>query len=490
MNRGFDISDEGLYALLAVPDQENIAGIFNYDLFFKLFYRITGIEFGLIGLRILRLIFYFFSALSLGIFWRNITYAKKLELNIILISFLGVSAGYAFLPSSLSYNSLTVFAACVLVANLTMTPKKAAHLVMLGVSLSILFYAKITVCISLGLLSIAYLIVKKEFNWKVILSVAGPFIVLELLFFLVLQENASMRILQGLEQVQLRPDYKFFLLLKYTMVGIFWFVLAALPFLILRLIPFKNARYQKIVELLGLIFLGVIGYLTWITDEWNHLILIATTALIGSQLGGRTKLILNLDQKLGLVILLLMPFFLHFGSNVYFLRLGIHYWVFWVLAFFYLLFLRKVKIYKVAFPMIGLLSVALVVNGIWISPFEQERLWRATKNWEYKEGKTILISESQHAMLENLKKYTTDEKSILTFYRIPGIAYLLGKTIPKSPGYWDKEQLEFYYPEGITNKLIINHSIDYLPIPGLGDHYQKQLLFMPDSSKLQVLWRD
>ena len=61
INKGFDISDEGLYVLLTVPTQENQSGIINYDLFFKLIFQVTGISFSLIDLRLIRLVGYFFA---------------------------------------------------------------------------------------------------------------------------------------------------------------------------------------------------------------------------------------------------------------------------------------------------------------------------------------------------------------------------------------------------------------------------------------------
>jgi len=55
-DRGFDFSDEGLYALLSNPNQENRSSIINYDIIFKYLYQYFGLTFNLIELRILRLI--------------------------------------------------------------------------------------------------------------------------------------------------------------------------------------------------------------------------------------------------------------------------------------------------------------------------------------------------------------------------------------------------------------------------------------------------
>ena len=41
--RGFDFTDEGLYALLSNPNQENTSNIINYDIIFKYLYQYFGI---------------------------------------------------------------------------------------------------------------------------------------------------------------------------------------------------------------------------------------------------------------------------------------------------------------------------------------------------------------------------------------------------------------------------------------------------------------
>lgn len=71
INRGFDFSDEGLYLLMADPHQQNLGGIFNYDLFFKLFCRVKGFEFVIFGMRILPMILYTVAAFSLTLFWKK-----------------------------------------------------------------------------------------------------------------------------------------------------------------------------------------------------------------------------------------------------------------------------------------------------------------------------------------------------------------------------------------------------------------------------------
>ena len=55
-SRGFDFTDEGLYALLSNPNQENRSITINYDIIFKYLYQYFGITLNLIELRLLRVI--------------------------------------------------------------------------------------------------------------------------------------------------------------------------------------------------------------------------------------------------------------------------------------------------------------------------------------------------------------------------------------------------------------------------------------------------
>src|SRR5689334_5542372 len=55
-NKGFDFTDEGLYALLTNPFQEISFSPINYDLLFKSLHRYTGYIFNISSLRILRIL--------------------------------------------------------------------------------------------------------------------------------------------------------------------------------------------------------------------------------------------------------------------------------------------------------------------------------------------------------------------------------------------------------------------------------------------------
>ncbi|PZX47659.1 hypothetical protein [Algoriphagus chordae] len=489
INRGFDISDEGLYALLAVPDQENIAGIFNYDLFFKLFYKITEIEFGIVGLRGLRLFFYLSAAISLTFFWKNLAGASKLLIDHFLLSLLGLFAGYGFLPQSLSYNSLSVVLVCFWLALISLKDRSIIQHVLIGLVLAGLAYVKITACLGLGLLTLAWMILGNKVKLLSLLSLVLPFAAVEMLLYFVLDDYALSRMVEATHMMGNRNEYSFLLLLKYSAVGFFWLALVSIPFLISSAIRTSRPKLASLILVLGLFILVWIAYATTITGEWNHVVLLSTVAILAFFAPRLPFAAISTNQRFLALVLLVLPFVLHFGSNVYLLRLGIHYWVFWLLAAFYMCSLLHVKFLKYIRASVGIVTVLLVANGIWIHPFEQEALWNATEEWSYGKESQIKLSKNQIDLLNIMEPLLNDEEELLAFYRIPGIPYLLGKTSPKSPGFWTKSQVAFYFPNGISDNLIINHPHNSLPL-GLDSNYHKKMFSMPNGEQLQVLWRD
>lgn len=490
INRGFDFSDEGLYVFLADPEQANDAGIFNYDLFFKLLHRFTGIEFGIIELRFFRLLSYLAGACGLAVFWNNTNSKNEISFEVYLLAVLGLLSGYAFLPPSLSYNSISVVLACFWLAIISNQEKQLKDYLFLGLILGLLFYVKITSCLVLGVLTLGISVYKGEFNLKLIVGLVIPFLAIEYCFYLSIGETGVLRLASGLDLMRSRNDYGYFLLVKYLAVGIFWLVLVFVPFWVAGIYHLRSKALTVFFGLVGLLSLISIFIFTTITDEWNHAILLISSAVLGYFVGKNGIRNMNSSQLSAFFLLAGMPFFLFFGSNVYWLRLGIHYWVFWIFALmmFLPIFSRRVQDgFKLGMAAISLI---LILNGIWLNPFGQEPLWKSNLKWEYGSGESILLSQSQVDLLKNLKKKTDSysKEEVLAIYRIPGIPYMLNVNSPKSPGYWSRSHLESYFPEGVNFELIIYSSSDSLPVGEWDTYYKKQYL-MPDDKEIQVLWR-
>ncbi len=458
INRGFDVSDEGLYVLLAHPLQENQGGIFNYDLFFKLFHQITGIHFGIVGLRILRLLIYGLGALALAVFYRNLKGEKRLSLEVYLISLLGLMAGYGFLPASLSYNHLSLALAAGCLALLSTRAPKLTQNLSLGLLLGILVYVKVTTALLLGLLTLGLMLYEKRLNWKVLFALLIPFILLEGVFYLTLSANAIIRLSDGLSIQTGREDYHWWTLVKHTGVGAFWsLLLFVISFLSFRLIKKKFFQALLIISAFHLTF-----FITHITDEWNHFFLLFGVVIWAWFFAKSDFSRFSAKEKVWTLLLLVLPFVLHFGSNVYWLRIGIHYLVFWIMAWLILAEKARLKSFKWVNIGISFSALLLVFNGLWWHSFEQNELWKNTEKWEYLPGKSILLTPKQVNGLDKLVPLFDQQKEILAVYRISGVPYLLGKVLPKNPGYWDREQLKGFFPNGYS-KDVLFYQVDSLP---------------------------
>jgi hypothetical protein len=441
-NRGFDISDESLYMLLADPLQENSAGIFNYDLFFKLIFRASGYSFSLVELRIIRLMSYVAAAWAFTGFWRNIKKEPRLRMDIFLIGLLALMCGYAFLPPTLSYNSLTVVLTCCWLYLISSPRMTLLNLALLGAVLGCLVYVKVTVVLIFFPLSVLFLIYLQRVAFSQWVLLFIPFLLSESIFYLSLGENALLRLADGVPLNTQRPGYQVGLMLRSVGVGAMWTGISVLLFYFVGIVKRAEKGFFLPAFFLGIVGLCTVGYLTHITEEWNHLVLIGFGAVLGYYLGA----LRNVQQtsKLWLGCLLILPFLLHLGSNVYWLRIGVQYWVFWVFAF--LLTFSGARRYL--YPLIGALSLLLVFNGIWWHPFGQDKpLWEEKIPWSRIPSEVIQLDSHLVVILDNMKDVNVraNTQPLLAAYRIPGLVWLSGTQTPLSPGIWDPSQLSDFF---------------------------------------------
>lgn len=464
INKGFDVTDEGLYLLLMKPHQENVGAFFNYDLFFKVFYKFTSIDFGIIGSRLIRLMSYLLGAYCIAFFWKNIQQEKKINWNIFLLSILAIFSGYSFLPPSLSYNSLTVVLACIWLFCISIQNSNSLKYIGLGLVLAMMAYFKITACISLALLTLIVLIWKKVLEVKGILYLLMPIVAFEIGFYFFLGESIVTRIKTSLEIIQGRSEYEGYLLLKHNLVGFFWFLMVFIPGFTLS--KWASISVKARLFLLAILVI-IVFFLTKITAEWTHLFMLITAAFLSYLLGRVNWSKLSSFHKQLLFVLVLMPFALHMGSNVYWMRLAIHYWVFWVFAI--LLLLSHFEGFLYSFPRaVASIALILVFTGIWFQPFEGIPLWENNTKWEYRQGKNIYLSKEMVNALTDIKKKTENipDNELIAVYRNAGWLVLLNRTSPFNPGIWDQEQLNFYFPQfpnGVKGIL-------YFPYQNLPNH--------------------
>ncbi|WP_111672171.1 hypothetical protein [Algoriphagus litoralis] len=481
INRGFDISDEGLYLLLANPLQQNQAGIFNYDLFFKAIFKVTGYSFSLIELRILRLLGYGMAAWALMGFWKNISNQAKAKTEIFWLSCLGLFTGYGFLPPTTSYNSLTVVLTCFWLFLMTKEEKSFRRILGLGVLLAIWIYVKISLVFVFFPLTLLILIFWQKVKPIYVLGLLLPMIFSELFFLTFLDENAWLRLQDGIPLNTQRNGYQYFLMLKNIAVGGFWSFSMGLLFMGIGYFRKSESSLYPALKLITAYFSLLIAFLTHITDECNHLFLLAAAAFLGYQLGvGAFK---PSKTNLWILLLLILPFLLHFGSNVYWLRIGIHYLVFWILAARWILKDLKWELNLASL----LICLLLVFNGIWWHPFGHEKpLWSQKVPWHMEDGTQLFLDPDLVDIVSEIKEFKIQysKAEVLAAYRIPGLSFLAGSTLPISPAIWDKSQVNAQFSG--KPKMMIYNKFEDLP-ESWSFRYQKELgVFRSDT--LLLLW--
>lgn len=437
INRGFDVSDEGFYVMLTVPQQENEFGIINYDLFFKLIFRLTGYSFSLVELRIIRLVGYFLAALALTKFVKTNFKSSLSKPQVFILLILGLFSGYAFLPPSLSYNSLTMvlssFWICVIFSDLSTIRKS----LFLGLILALSVYVKITVALALLLFFLGFFALKGKLSTKIVALHITPLLLFELVFWVFLQDFALMRLQKAIPFTSSRPGYGIIQLLKSPIIGLLF---SFLGLMIGRLISNTRKKPFPILILVWIIAAGLfywINTFTHITEEWNHSFLLVCAVFLGFFVfnSGRQR-----SFTIEEIVLFLLPFLLHLGSNVYWLRIGIHYWVFWLI----LILVYAPDYSKIFLNLIGMISMFLVFNGIWWHPFGHEKpLWSSKIDF-YRGPEVIKIDKSQVELVEKIQQFAEARgvTQIQAAYRIPGLIWLAGYQIPHTANIWDKSQLQ------------------------------------------------
>ncbi|MCU0401312.1 MAG: hypothetical protein MUE75_09940 [Algoriphagus sp.] len=437
LNRGFDISDEGFYVMLTVPSQENEAGIINYDLFFKLFFKATGITFSLIDLRLMRLVGYLFAAVALTQFLKNRFEIAMSRQQLFILSTLGLFSGYAFLPPTLSYNSLSVVLGSFWLYCIFSHQSSDRKAIFLGLILAMLIYVKVTLALALLFLSLCIFAFGEKFSFRSVLILFIPILILEGLFWILIKDFALYRLSAAIPLTTSRSGYGFLSMLKSPFIG-FVFTLVGLA-----LGGFVAKAKAQGKGVFVFVVVAVMGFLVWmirfthITEEWNHALLLVTSIFLGFlQIHSKSDWSFSPEK----ITLFLFPFILHLGSNVYWLRIGIHYWIFWVVLIVICAGTYSDKLLTA----VATISLILVFNGIWWHPFGQDKpLWAQKFEFD-RGGELIKIDKELIDAANQIRAFAAARglTKMYSAYRIPGLVWLTSLQIPNSSNFWDQVQLE------------------------------------------------
>ncbi|MHA7129418.1 hypothetical protein [Algoriphagus namhaensis] len=459
-----------MYLLLADPEQENIAGFFNYDLWFKAIYRLTGFEFGVLELRIFRLLLLFPGAFVL---WRIVQRESRSVLNrfeIFVILFLGLALSYIFLPQSLSYNHLSIFFSTVWLYFFSDRKWNFKTFLGLGFCLTGLFYVKITSCLTLGLVTLVKVVIdlfRGELKLSDLFLLIAPMVFLESFFFFVLGDFGVSRVIAALELVSDRTEYSFLNLLKYTTVGLFWTGTVLIPFTLSGYIK-KKSKCSMGIRFGALSLLFFVMHLTNTSGEITHFPALIILAFFSYQLGSSFRDGVSKTRLTLVLILFFMPFLIYFGSNFYFYRIATHYSVFWILGILLLISGQQTRVASARISLVAFSFGTIIFVGLWLYPSHTSSLFKNDRSWEFG-NQSLLLDSSQVEILTSLEERLVEKEHSKTLFAFanPGFPYLLNLNIPNTPLIWNKEDLR---------SRISPEEIDVLFYNGFGD--------LPDSYRI------
>src|SRR5690606_405036 len=115
--------------------------------------------------------------------------------SIFLISLLGILGSYGFLSQTLSYNSINLMCGCIWLGLISSRQLSSTTVFLLAITLSLLFYSKITVCLILSVLTFGFILWKSDWKTgaKKLALLCLPFCFLELVFTISLGESGISR---------------------------------------------------------------------------------------------------------------------------------------------------------------------------------------------------------------------------------------------------------------------------------------------------------
>lgn len=477
LDKGFDFSDEGMYLLMADPFQPNESGLLNYDLFFKLIFELTGFRFGIVDLRILRLFLYVLAAGFILRFWLALFPEDGDNGNspfLFPLFLLSLFAGYAFLPQSLSYNSLTVVVSCLLLGiygrMYWKEERKLSPLFLTGLLLAFLFYIKITVFFAFLVLVLVLEGLDKKKIVHILFPVLLPLVLMEIVFGLALGKSGFLSLVEGFQLSQLREGYGLLHVWKSLIVGMIWTFLIFGSGVFGGLALQSGTQKKRMVYIFSSFSFAVFSlYWITITEESTYYALFSILFFMGFLLMYPTKKPINPKINVLLLVLFFLPFVLHWGSNVYFMRLGVHFlfiWVLWIMV--WLRTYGESSQLKKAAWVIGMFLLPFVLDGLWWRPFGQQSVFHQTEKFVYQENKSIFIDRDQIIYLQNLKGILevlrVGNLEVLPLYAMPGPLYLLDRQIPKTPGIWNLSHFETYFANELKAKVIVFNGSDKLPV--------------------------
>lgn len=472
LNKGFDLSDEGLYLALSNTNVVNLDGQFNYDLFFKLFYQITNIKFDIINLRILKLIL----LLTVFLLYRVVFKYFKIDYLGQVFVGIGLFSSYTLFGQSLSYNTISfLFVALfnLIIFRHIFIKKSRISYFLTGSLSSLVFFSKSTVGLLLLAISIFLIILElfikgERINKFGILFFLFSFCLVQFIFQLLFDQYSFLQVLENGVQLSERSNYyNRYSIIKYSLAALKWtFCLLLIGFLVFKILRTSlnikiKSVFVLIVFILGFLFFN--SHSNLFTFRFReYLIGLSTLIILGYYFGSLKFSSLSSPWIYFILFSFLLPLVISFGSNYYFFRgisLYIFFW-FLILAIIRSNFSEFENInFSFTFSMLTLSFLILykVFINVVITPFKQPPLINELIIFKYYENSFIYLEKSQAKYLNDLRKvfdkHIPIDSNVTGLYQLPGDILIAGRQNFYNPCIWESTQYEFYKKKAIEKGL-------------------------------------
>jgi hypothetical protein len=500
LDLGFGFTDEGLYYSLAQPDSDQNSSLYNYYLLFRGVQNYFPFYPGFADLRLIRFILLIITGLCLYLILYKKTKLSPYDLLLILIS---LFAGYAIMPASISYYSLTTIIVLFFVINFRFFYFKTASLqflgqFLIGIIVSVAYIIKPTT--GLILISLSFLLpffgrLSAHHTIKFILVIFAGLFFSQLLFQQISPfYHFSDVFKNGLEvSNKTSEQYGFMSLLKGFLSIIRWCLVIALSGYVFaygfeRRTDFK---YSITAFLISFILLGYFFYAHKRLEEkgvYIYLVSIIPVFFIGQALYLiRHKFSLN-QKFLFYFLLLIAPFICHIGSNVYFFRINQHYIIFWVILLLIVgyelnntTFNRQLQLMKILLGLTVGLNVYIKIiykeYGLW-TPKEQ------LVKWNYSNGNHLYLQPYYADYFSNLQskfiQYAKSNPVLGLEVGVQGHSFLGVKDFYNSNIY-DKHSLSVFFHKIKADPVYANQK------PLIISFFRIDKTYLPSFYKVRLL---
>jgi hypothetical protein len=472
IDKGFDFRDEGLFYAYSQPDVDNYNAVINYDLFFKFFYNLTGLSFGIIGLRVLKLSLIIIMLVSSIPLFRS----KNITLFNLLFLFIAFFTAYTATSKSISYYSLTLFFVYIYYLSVEFLFKSKSFkgkiyiYVILGILSALSFMVKPPVGLALAIVGFCLLFF--VYNLKQIRLILFTLIAFVFSFFIIhyffsfyFPYYSFFNVLEnGFELSSMSSSYSKSIIVKRVIAGLKWsFLITLSGYLVANTIHKKNGffgkSFQLVVGLCVLVYFYLAHYKSNEFSIFQYSLVLSIAFLIGITLNFNLKYFDSLSKILIITLLYVFPFICILGSNMYFFRLGQSYMIFWILI---IVLMNEDNIRSILFPKVVCLLLSCfiaikVYDSNILHPFNQQPLTNSFAPFRYIGDHLIKLHPDDISYLNELKikiiKYNKSNLKILGIYAFTGDILMAGFKPYFNPLIWENNQLEYCLKKSLNNTL-------------------------------------